>query len=128
MIVQGFKLEAVGDDAEKASSAGTADRCLRYRAHMLMSCRSAAPLECNEDEVDLSNWNSSEDAYTFLYNPDLWQQGGKLFVLPPHDGIALSQSVQISIYLSCRGHSSYYAQDSEPGGPAAVELGQLESS
>ena len=26
MIVQGFKLEAVGDDAEKASSAGTADQ------------------------------------------------------------------------------------------------------
>lgn len=55
MIAQGFKLEAVGDDAEKASSADS--------------------IQCNEDEVDISKWNSSTDAYTFLYNPNLWQQG-----------------------------------------------------
>lgn len=56
-------------------------RCLR-RAHILLCCPSAASIECNEDEVDLSNWNSSEDAYTFLYNPDLWQQRGNTFSAP----------------------------------------------
>lgn len=93
-----------------------------------MSCRSAASIECNEDEVDLSNWNSSEDVYTFLYNPDLWQQGGILSVLPPPDCVTLLQSVQTTIHSPFRGHSSYSAQDGEPGGPAAVELGQLEIS
>ena len=38
----------------------------------------AASIKCSEDAVDLSHWNSSTDAYTFLYNPDLWQQGGKV--------------------------------------------------
>lgn len=55
MTAEGFKLEAVGDDAEKASSADS--------------------IQCNTDGVDISNWNSSTDAYTFLYNPNLWQEG-----------------------------------------------------
>lgn len=38
----------------------------------------AASIKCSEDEVELSKWNLSTDAYSFLYNPDLWQQGGKV--------------------------------------------------
>ena len=50
-----------------------------------------------------------------------------LSVLPPPDCIALLQSVQTSTY-SCRAYNSCSAQDGEPGGPAVVELGQLEIS
>ena len=38
-----------------------------------------ASISCSEDAVDLSNWNLSTDTYTFLYNPNLWQQGGKAY-------------------------------------------------
>ena len=94
MIAEGFKLEAVGDDAEKASSAGVADHKLALTPTYVAPCFDtlmyAASINCSEDEVDLSNWNSSTDAYTFLYNPDLWQQGGKVnLMIPLPFGISL---------------------------------------
>ena len=89
MIAEGFKLEAVGDDAERASSAGVADQvhaqlCAHQFSSLLTNCQSAASIESSQDEVDLSNWNASTDAYTFLYNPDLWQQGGEDFLCSLH--------------------------------------------
>lgn len=40
MIAQGFKLEAVGDDAEKASSAGVADYTFALTSnHVAARCR-----------------------------------------------------------------------------------------
>ena len=79
MIAEGFKLEAVGEDAEKASSAGVADQLFGLIVtHRLTCCQFAESIQCSEDAVDVSNWNSSTDAYTFLYNPNLWQEGGNV--------------------------------------------------
>ncbi|DBB02948.1 TPA: hypothetical protein ACH3X1_013545 [Trebouxia sp. C0004] len=55
MVANGFKLEAVGDNADKASSAES--------------------IRSSERVAEFDTWNASADAYTFLYNPDPWQQG-----------------------------------------------------
>ena len=88
----------------------------------------AASIKCSEDEVDLSNWNSSPDAYTFLYNPDLWQQGGKVLLYSLHLTVYRALLYVDHFFGGCRGHSSCSPQDCQPGGSAAVELGHLEVS
>ncbi|KAA6425319.1 MAG: hypothetical protein FRX49_04812 [Trebouxia sp. A1-2] len=55
MVANGFKLEAVGENADKASSAES--------------------IRSSERVAEFDTWNASADAYTFLYNPDPWQQG-----------------------------------------------------
>ena len=41
----------------------------------------ADSIRSSERVAELDTWNASADAYTFLYNPDPWQQGGATRVI-----------------------------------------------
>ncbi len=79
MVANGFKLEAVGDNADKASSAGEQSRtCPSFARRLCCLTRvdDAESIRSSERVAEFDTWNASADAYTFLYNPDPWQQGG----------------------------------------------------
>jgi len=82
MVANGFKLEAVGDNADKASSAGEQSRftCSSFARRLCRMTRvdDADSIRSSERVADFDTWNASADAYTFLYNPDPWQQGGAM--------------------------------------------------
>ena len=79
MVANGFKLEAVGDNADKASSAGEqSPTCSSFARRLFCLTRvdDADTIRSSERVADFDTWNASADAYTFLYSPDPWQQGG----------------------------------------------------
>jgi len=81
MVANGFKLEAVGDNADKASSAGEQSWTCSFFARRLCCLTQIDDAEstCSSERVaEFDTWNASADAYTFLYNPDPWQQGGAM--------------------------------------------------
>lgn len=49
------------------------ETCPRVGATYVFNAES---VQTSEQVVEFDSWNASADAYTFLYNPDLWQQGG----------------------------------------------------
>ena len=89
-------------------------------------------IESSDHVADFDSWNSSVDSFSFLYNPDPWQQGGAstaellTFYLAGHQGVTRQVYVWGKLLSKrCSDQGACFAENSGPWGTALVELGDF---